>query len=393
MNRLERRHEQRIEARLRRGVCNFDLGGDAPQPDPAIGRAAEQNAEIGREALAFSKQQYADQQALLAKYQPMVDQVLQQQLDLGNKQAAASDDYLNYMKGTFRPVEQSLAKDAMSFDSEARRAELAGRAGADVEQAAGAADAAARRNAARYGINPSDGAFALSLAGNALNKTIAKVGAMSQARTQARAEGRALKFDVAGIGRNLPAAGATSAGLALNAGNSAVGTAGASQSMNAAAAAPMYQGFNTGMAANQAAGGLYSNIFQGRMAGYQADQQAQAGLYSGLGTLGGLALMKSSRKMKTKRGGVSAERVAEKVKTLPVDKWAYKKEASPDGAEHIGPYAEDFKKRFGVGDGKTIHIIDAIGVTLAAVKGVAQKVERLEHQAARHARNGIGRKS
>lgn len=392
MNRLERRHEQRLEARLRRGVCSFDIGGDAPKPDPAIGEAAKANSEIGRDALAFSKEQYADQKALLEHYRPMIDRVLDQQIRLGDKSEAASDDYLGYMKSTFRPIEQSLAKEATEFDTEAKRAELAGKAGADVEQAAGAADAAARRNAARYGINPSDAAFSENLAGNALNKTIAKVGAMSQARTQARSEGRALKFDVAGIGRNLPAAGATSAGLALNAGNAAVGTAGASQSMNAAAAAPMYQGYSTAVGANNSAGGLYSNIFQGRMQGYQADQEAMAGLYQGIGMLGGLA-MKSSRKMKTKKGDVSAEAVAAKVATLPVDRWAYKRDASPDGAEHIGTYAEDFKKHFGVGDGKTISVIDAVGVTMAAVKGAMQKIDRLENQMARHARNGIGRKS
>jgi len=33
---------------------------DRPSPDPAIGRAAEANAEIRREALQFSKQQYED---------------------------------------------------------------------------------------------------------------------------------------------------------------------------------------------------------------------------------------------------------------------------------------------------------------------------------------------
>ncbi|HWQ39164.1 MAG TPA: hypothetical protein VNM24_11260, partial [Burkholderiales bacterium] len=60
-----------------------------------------------------------------------------------------------------------------------------------------------------------------------------------------------------------------------------------------------------------------------------------------------------------------------------------------DQATHVGPYAEDFAKRFGVGDGKTISVIDAVGVTLAAVKGVAKKVDRLEAKVSRLAKKGV----
>jgi hypothetical protein len=85
--------------------------------------------------------------------------------------------------------------------------------------------------------------------------------------------------------------------------------------------------------------------------------------------------------------------VVKAIRTMPVDRWRYKpgaglaahKRASegkativPDAAEHVGPYAEDFQKRFGVGDGKTINVIDAIGVTFAAMKGLAKEVDKLK---------------
>lgn len=302
MNRLERKHEERLLGKLRSSICFIDVGGgDAPQPDPAIGKAAEANAEIGREALQFSREQYSDAKARQAKFDPIVEQVIQQQLRLGDKNEAAADDYLNYMKSTFRPIEEGLAKEANEFDTEAKRAELAGKAGADVEQAAAASDAAARRDAARYGINPSDGAFAENLAGSSLNKTIMKIGAMGKARTDARAEGRALKFDVAALGRNLPGAGATASTVAMNAGNTAVNNAAMPGNVARADASAMLSGMGTAVGANTQAGNLYSNIFQGRMQGYQADQTAQAGLYSGLGQLGGMALYSG---MKAARGGI-----------------------------------------------------------------------------------------
>lgn len=291
MNRLERELERRLEARRRRGVCTLDTGGDdPPQPDPNIGAAARENAQLGRESLEFSKKVYEEGKPRQATLDALVDQVVKQQLRVTDKAEAASDDYINYMKTTFRPVEESLAKEAMEFDTEAKRGELAGKAGADVEQAAARSDAAARRDAARYGVNPSDAAFSENLAGSSLNKTILKVGAMGDARTKARAEGRALKFDVAAIGKGLPGAGATSSQIALSGGSAAVGNAAVPGAAARSDAELARGGFSTAIAGNQSAGSLYSNIFDAEMTGYQARQQAKAGMAQGVGTAVGLGV-------------------------------------------------------------------------------------------------------
>lgn len=95
----------------------------------------------------------------------------------------------------------------------------------------------------------------------------------------------------------------------------------------------------------------------------------------------------SSKKAKDRVGRVIEGEVVKKIKSMPVDRWRYKKEIVADKAEHggqrehIGPYAEDFKERFGVGDGRTINFIDAIGVTFAAVKGLAKEVDKLKGRA------------
>ena len=49
-----------------------------------------------------------------------------------------------------------------------------------------------------------------------------------------------------------------------------------------------------------------------------------------------------------------------------------------DGDRHIGPYAEDMKRNFGMGDGKSVNLMDELGITMAALKGLADKVDRLE---------------
>ena len=37
--------------------------------------------------------------------------------------------------------------------------------------------------------------------------------------------------------------------------------------------------------------------------------------------------------------------------------------------------AQDFRDAFGVGDGKTIHLVDVMGVLLGAIKELAQQKE------------------
>jgi hypothetical protein len=63
----------------------------------------------------------------------------------------------------------------------------------------------------------------------------------------------------------------------------------------------------------------------------------------------------------------------DKLKNVRVDKWKYK----GSKAEHIGPYAEEFNKAFGVGTHKdAIDVVSMLGVTLGAVKELNEKVER-----------------
>ena len=80
-------------------------------------------------------------------------------------------------------------------------------------------------------------------------------------------------------------------------------------------------------------------------------------------------------------GGQASEHDAETleaVKSLPVSFWNYKN----DDVRHIGPMAETFQEATGLGDGMTIDFIDAFGVLLAAVRGLASQVEELQHAAA-----------
>ncbi len=86
----------------------------------------------------------------------------------------------------------------------------------------------------------------------------------------------------------------------------------------------------------------------------------------------------SSRRLKTSGERVDATAVLCGVAKLAVERWRYKPETGLDQAAHIGPYAEDFRAAFGIGDGVTINTIDALGVCLAAIKVLSERVAALE---------------
>jgi hypothetical protein len=91
-----------------------------------------------------------------------------------------------------------------------------------------------------------------------------------------------------------------------------------------------------------------------------------------------ISCVPSSRQFKTTGEGIDAVAVLGGVAGLTVERWRYKPETGMEQQSHIGPYAEDFRAAFGVGDGVTISTIDAIGVCLGAIKALSAKVESLE---------------
>ena len=86
----------------------------------------------------------------------------------------------------------------------------------------------------------------------------------------------------------------------------------------------------------------------------------------------------SSRQLKTTGEAIDAKTILGGVTGLAVERWRYKPETGLEQQTHIGPYAEDFRASFGVGDGVTISTIDAIGICLAAIKALSAKVDGLE---------------
>src|ERR1700694_1320125 len=104
--------------------------------------------------------------------------------------------------------------------------------------------------------------------------------------------------------------------------------------------------------------------------GLTDDVSLQAGSSIVLGTNGNTltisAAIGSDRNLKTGFTPVDASLVLDQLIALPLQSWRYLNEENR--VHHIGPMAQDFKTVFGLGsDDKTIGLVDADGVALAAI--------------------------
>lgn len=96
---------------------------------------------------------------------------------------------------------------------------------------------------------------------------------------------------------------------------------------------------------------------------------------AGFAAVPGMGLLAASdRNLKTEFRDVDHASSLAAVKDLPVEKWQYKGEPT----DHVGPMAQDFKEAFGLGDGRTINMIDAVGVLFSAIKGMADEIASLK---------------
>jgi len=95
---------------------------------------------------------------------------------------------------------------------------------------------------------------------------------------------------------------------------------------------------------------------------------------------GGMWTNNSDEDLKRGFAPVEPRAVLAEVANLPVRSWSYEAEPS---VRHVGPTAQDFHRAFGLGgDDRHIGSADADGIALAAIKGLNEKVERLQRRLA-----------
>lgn len=346
---------------------------DAPDMSGA-NRAAEANADISKEALDFYKQVYAEQAPERAKAAALNDKVATAQLASMEQNDAISKDYFDYQKGTFRPVEMGIVADAQAYDTPARRDAEAAQSIADVGMQVELAKQAQARSLQRRGVNPGSAKFVGMSNDMAMAEAAAKAGAAAGARDKVETTGFARKMDAASLGRGLASNQATSAGISLNAGNSAVGNAGQTLQQSNQSTQLMGQGFNTAIQGNASAGQLYTNIAN-------VENTARGQDLALLGSAMGASAMAYKSDMTKKKNvkPLTDEQALAAVEKTPVSTWQYK-DGEGDGGKHTGPMAQHVQKNMGddaAPGGTQIDPITMNGITMASVAALSRKVDKL----------------
>ena len=353
----------------------------APTPDPNIGIAAEKQAQLGVDWLNESKRQFEVANQRQVGIDAMTQRVGEQQLAASQQaQGWATEDRARYTD-TFQPLQDDFIRRASEWDSPDRQASVAAEARADVMGAAASGRQTAQRQAAAMGISPASGRFAgIERQGEAAT-ALASAGAQNAARSQVRQQGMALRGEAINLGSGLGVNPAASLGLGVQAGSAAMQGGLAAAGNARANVAGLQSGYQTAMRGFQNQAGILGaqdgRALSAWTAQTQANSQRSSSIMGGLGSLAGVGAalyMSSSKDMKEDKQPTSG--ALDAVMGMPVEEWRYKQGAG-DGGRHIGPYAEDFQQQTGMGDGKTINVIDAIGINMRATQELAEEVRAM----------------
>ena len=228
---------------------------NAPAPDPRLVEAQIRSMGIQDDVIKRVMQQSEE-------IQPLQKEQLQFGLDTARTAYDQSQQDRTWMldrRGSLTTMQDTLAQDARSFNTEDKANELAGKAMADVNQGFANAEGQQSRALTRMGVNPSSGKALAMGNQTAIAKAAALAAAGTGARDRARTEGYALTDRATNALAGYPAMGMQATGA--GAGYGASGTNIANQGL---------AGMNSGYGA------------AGTMAG-QMGQNA-AGMYGAMGS-------------------------------------------------------------------------------------------------------------
>lgn len=350
----------------------------APDPDPNIGVAALKQAETGEQWLSFAKDAFAVSQDRQAELDALTKSVTEQQLGLATDQANwARDDRQRYEE-VYKPIEDKFIDTATNYATEERQSEAAAEARADIQTAAANARQATERNNAAMGINPNSGRAAGVQATTDMNIALAEAGASNNARQAVRDKGLALQADVVNLGKGLPATAAAGAAGSVSASGTALAGTQSSNAQALAAPSIVSQGYQGAMSGYAGMGSTLNQQYGLQLDAWRTQQQMNAQGIAGMGSfLGGVAgLFASDENVKHDVEDIPDGAGLDAVRNMPVTEWTYD-EGAGDGGRHVGPMAQDFQRETGKGDGRSIAVQDAIGVTMKAVQDLDQKIDAL----------------
>ena len=355
----------------------------APKPDPRIAQAAQKQADLGQDWLSFAKDAFEQSKARQETIDKQTADVMAQQRGVADQQLKWAQQDRDRYNNVFVPAQDKFVNTAMNYDTPEKQEEAAAEASADVQNSAAKAQEAQARNAASMGVNPASGRYAGIDQNTVMNTALANAGAQNQARQLVRDKALGLQYQAANMGNMLPQQSNQTMGLGLGAGSDAIGLAQRNQQLFNGSTGIVNSGYAGAMSGYQGMSNSLNNLYGNQLSAWQAQNQQNAQKASGLGSfLGGVAgiassFLPSDKNLKTNKRRLRAGAGLEAVNSMPIDTWKYKPGGADEG-EHIGTYAQDFKKATGKGDGKTIPVVDAVGISMKAIQDLSKEVKNIE---------------
>ena len=338
---------------------------------------AKRTAAEAADMLAFTKAQYADSLPYVKAAQAKSLEVADAQLGSMRQQDALAKEYADYNRTTFRPLEQGIVAGAAGYDTPEKRQAAADSALADVNMQFASTNAGRARQLAASGVNPESARSQAVMGSQGIDQARAGAGAAGQARRGVETTGFARQMDAASLGRNLPSAQATSAGLGIQAGTSAVNTSVAGANAGVPTGSLAQSGmFNAGNL-NLAAGALNQRA---------TDSQNQ--LWGQLGQVGG-RYYTSDVNMKTDIEEANPEQALAQVTATPVSTFKFNPAAMasagipmerPAGEQQTGPMAQDVHATMGedaAPDGKKLNVGTMIGKAMLSIQALDKRVSQI----------------
>ena len=270
-----------------------------------------------------------------------------------------------------RATQQMLANRGLPITGEAYNGEMDRLNRAQYEQmarlSADALSAGAQEQSRMYGLGT-----------DARSRAIAEQLQQGQVQQQARQGIISEELQNAQLAQNARQAMTNEALLQYNAPAQGVATL-----LGASPKTPTVQGGNIytqGVQAPDVQGNIW-NSYNAQLQAYNQRQQQNNSMWSGIGSIVG-SLGSAFISDKNKKQNVKpANSILKGVEKIPVKSWEYKPGVGDGGAQrHVGPMAQDFKGFFGLGDGRSIPVVDAVGVNMAATQQLAKKVRKLENR-------------
>lgn len=261
-----------------------------PKP-PDLRPYADAMEQQGEWAFLTSQEQLGWAREQDAKNRELLQTVLGPQLEAQANQADwAKKDRARY-ENVYQPLEDNLIKDFQEYGSEERLGRNRGRAMADVASSFDAQRRNALQRLESFGVDPSQTRNAALDVSMRTQQGAAMAAAATNSQRIDEDKARALRADAINIGRGMPSQVAQSYGQSVAAGSQAMGGANSTFGTSANAIGSPGSFAALGQSGATGAGNMQSQGFQNQMSAYNAQQQANASMMSGIGSAVGMAAM------------------------------------------------------------------------------------------------------